>query len=244
VSEDRTRRFTDREVALVLRRAAEIEEKAGAGPGGGLSLEDLQEIAREVGISPAAVREAAEGLERRPGPGRWLGGAPMVRRAVHAVGGELDEQAIARLVQLIDEKADSAGAVSEALGSVRWTGADRFHSTQVTITPARGETTIQVVEKASPRMRRILHLLPAAWGSILAGATVGTLEPGAAVGAGLLGLGLGVGALVGRAAFAYASLRSGGRVERLAADLSREAHGAARQGLLDRDDSRSGPGRS
>ena len=232
MSREGTRRFTDKEVALVLRRAAEAEERAGQGAGGGLSLEDLQEIAREVGIAPAAIAEAVAGMERRPERARLLGGAPSVRRAVHAVQGELNREAIGRLVQLVDERTDSAGGVSEALGSVRWTGADRFHSTQVVITPANGETTIQVVEKAAPRVRRILHLVPAAWGSILASAVAGTVEPGTAGAMALLALGAGLGALAGRAVFSWASLRSGSRVERLAADLSREAHQAARQGLL------------
>lgn len=127
---DGSRRFTDQEVALVLRRASELDE---AGPseasGGGLSLEDLRDIAREVGISP---------------------------------------QAIARVVRIVDERADSAGSVTEALGSVRWTGSDRLRSTRVSITPAKGETVIEVVEKAEPRLRRIFYFVPAAWGVMLA----------------------------------------------------------------------------
>jgi hypothetical protein len=46
-----SRRFTDREVAMVLKKASEIDESGDAGASGGLSLEDLTDIAGEVGIS-------------------------------------------------------------------------------------------------------------------------------------------------------------------------------------------------
>jgi len=52
VSSDGSRRFTDREVATLLRKASEIEESEGSPGSGGLSMDDLQEIAREVGIAP------------------------------------------------------------------------------------------------------------------------------------------------------------------------------------------------
>ena len=231
MSSDGSRRFTDREVALVLRKAAEIEE-SGATASRGLSLQDLEEIGREVGISPEAIAKAAAGLDRRRERTPMLGAGPLVHRALHAVDGELSEEAMGRLVRLIDERTDSTGAVTEALGTVRWTGGDRFHSTQVSITPEDGETTIQVVEKAVPRLRRIFHLVPAGWGAIRAGPAVGSIDPVAGTAAvGILGLGAVVGALAGRTVWGVLSARSGARVERLAADPSREARAANKKGL-------------
>jgi hypothetical protein len=58
VTTDRSRRFTDREVALVLKKASELEEVEGTGSGGGLTLDDLEQIASEVGISPALIKKA------------------------------------------------------------------------------------------------------------------------------------------------------------------------------------------
>jgi hypothetical protein len=227
-----TRRFTDSEVATVLRKAAEIDEAAGAATGAGLSLHELQEIAKEVGISPEAIAKAAATLERRGvRTGGLVAGSPLVRRAVHSVDGELNADGIAGLVRLIDEKSDAAGEVSEALGAVRWTSRDRFHGMQVSITPENGETTIQVVEKALPRMRRVVHLLPAAWGAMLSG---GLLASAGAQGElGLLTaliLGVGGGAAAGRAVWTWLSARSRGRVERLADELSREARESVRRG--------------
>ena len=232
MSSEGSRRFTDREVAIVLRKASEIEESVGSGASGALSLDDLKEIAKEVGISPEAINEAVAGLDRgrQVDPALW--GAPLVRRAVHAVPGELNEEAIARLIQLVDDHIDTAGTVSEALGSIRWTSSDRFKSTRVSITPEGGETAIQVEEKASPRLRRIFQLMPAAWSVMIAAPMIAALDlPAAGLALGV-GLSLGAGAAIGRAAWNLRSAQSGRRVERLAKRLAHEAYEASKKGLI------------
>lgn len=226
---DGSRRFTDREVALVLKRASEIDEISDArsdGPGG-LSLDDLGQIAAEVGISPAALSEAVAALDRRGAGGGAFEGAPLVRRAVHAVPGEVDESGVAELIRQVDASAEGAGSVTEALGSVRWSASDRFVGTQVTITPKDGQTTIEVTEKTPARLRRVVHFVPMAWGMIgalpLIESTPGLL-PSLALG----GLGLVAGGLLGRAAFTLLSRSSERRVRGLAAALAESAAGAPR----------------
>lgn len=60
------RHYNDDEVAAIFRAATEGSESRTL-PGGrtdGLTLHDLQDIAREVGISPSAVSRAAQSLDR------------------------------------------------------------------------------------------------------------------------------------------------------------------------------------
>jgi len=226
---DSSRRYTDREVAIVLRRASEIDESGGAGSGrGGLSRTDLEEIAGEVGISREAVSRALDELGRRREPGSLLTGMPRVHRAVRAVPGALDEEGMSRLVRLVDERAEGAGVISEALGSVRWTSADRFHSTQVSVTPAEGETSIQVVVKANRRFKVALHAVPSAWGVIAAAGLVGSTGLVGLPLAGVFVAGAAVGGAAGRLVWNLISSRSAHRVERLAAELSQEANEATK----------------
>ncbi|MDX1492582.1 MAG: hypothetical protein R3253_00805 [Longimicrobiales bacterium] len=220
---DGSRRFTDQEVALVLKRATELDEAGAAPAAGGLSLTDLREIAREVGISPAAIDRAVATLDRGQRIAPRLAGAPRVRKAARAVPVELDQDAIARLMAVVDERTDSAGSITEALGSVRWTGRDRFKSTRVSVTPKDGETAIEVVEKAEPKMRRIFHLVPPAWALMLAGPFAAEFVASAAGTIGLIVLAVAVGIGVGRGAWTLVSELSRRRVQRLAEELADEA---------------------
>jgi hypothetical protein len=226
------RRFTDSEVALVLRKAVELEEAAGSSGGSGLSLDELKDIGKEVGISPESIAKAVAGLDRRGPKGGLLPSGALVQRAVYAIDGELSSEGIARLVRSIDERTDGAGEVSEALGSVRWTTRDRFRGTQVSITPENGETSIQVVEKALPHFRRVVYTVPAGWGAMLGGLVMGVIPGGGSMGiaASLMALGVAVGAGVGRFAWARLSAESRNRVELMAAELSREAREIAKGG--------------
>jgi hypothetical protein len=232
MTSDPSRRFTDREVALVLKRASEIDVAEESTMGGGLSLEDLQEIGREVGIAPEAIARAVSTLGRRTSAVSGLAGAPLVHKSMHAVQGELDEAGLGALVHLVDERADGTGTVSEALGSLRWTSADRFRSLQVSLTPGEGETRIQVVEKAKPRFRRVVQLIPAAWGVMLAMPAVGSGALGGLAVAGILAGGALVGGAIGRGVWSLLSARSQARVASLAEELSAQANDAARRGQV------------
>src|SRR5690606_33273589 len=58
----RSPRLSRDEVALVLRRAAELDAAAGGPPPDGYEPAAVEEAAREVGLSPAAVRQAVAEL--------------------------------------------------------------------------------------------------------------------------------------------------------------------------------------
>ena len=166
------RRFTDREIGLILRRAVELEESSPSGslPSGarGLTLRELQDIAREAGIDPGMVGRAAMELEGRRGldtPSVW--GPPAVRREVRTVPDELSREAIGELVRVVDQEVEAQGTVVEALGGVRWTSTGRFLNTQVSVEPAGNETILRVEERYSEMVRGPLHGIPASWGLII-----------------------------------------------------------------------------
>lgn len=225
---DASRRFTDREVALVLRRASEIEESAGedAGPASGLSLAELEEIGREVGISADSLRRAVAVLDEGTPLASRLAGAPLVQRSVHAVPARIDEATVRQLIAIADRDVSGAGTLSEALGSVRWTASDRFRDTQLRITPGDDQTTIEVVEKTRPRFRVVFQAIPAMWGVIAAMPVLASgigvpIAAAIAVASGLAG------GLMGRGAWKAMAHRSDVRVHRLAASLADEASRSA-----------------
>src|SRR5262245_16173715 len=64
------RRYNENEVAAIFRRAAEMREGATqrVSSPSGLTLSELKQIGREVGIAPEAVEAAADSLNRAPQP--------------------------------------------------------------------------------------------------------------------------------------------------------------------------------
>lgn len=226
------RRYTDQEVTRLLQRAADLDrDTGGTGVARGLSLAELREIASEAGIDPAAVTRAAGELRTAPVSrlgSTLLGPSPVVRRTA-AVPARLGADALGRLVDVVDAEVPAQGTVGEALGSVRWTSANRFLSRQVVIQPGEGETVVRVEERFTDRLRGVLHGLPAAYGgglALIAATEAVAAGPwgAAAIAAGgaLAGLGL------GRALWSAVRRRSSRRVGRLAERLEVEASDLAR----------------
>lgn len=223
VSHDDSRRFTDREVALIIEEAGNLDVDRGPDAARGLSRRDLEEIAREAGISPEVVTEAIARVTAGRSAEGPLALAPPSHRAIRTVDGELDGEAVKRLVGIIDEQAPSPGDVDETLGGIRWSGRAPLRSTRVAITPSEGETTIQVSEEMSGTTARIAHYAPGAAGLLLSSAVVAGLDASAAVSVIGLLAGLGTGLGVGRLIWNRLSRASAERVRRLAATLTREA---------------------
>jgi len=223
------RRFTDKEVALILRRASDLEKRAPSttvASGRGLTLSDLREIAAEAGIDPDLVSRAVTEMEGPRGlqTGSRLAGPGTVQREVRAVPGELSREELADLVRLVDEEVRDQGTVQEALGHVRWTSQGRVLSTQISLEPGGGETLMRVEERYNDALRGILHGLPAGYGFIfgLVGAMEGfnlAMGPGAAFVLASAAAGWGVGGAIWRGL----SARSRSRVRRLAEKLGMRA---------------------
>ncbi len=223
---DSDRRYTDQEVALVLQRAAEIEERksSGALAARGLTLHELHEIAKEVGFSPAVIDEALTALQTRPRsrPGSLLG-APLSCKMIRAVPHHLGDEALRRLIRVIEDCVDVTGTVTDALGTVRWTsilgghGLDR--RTQVSLSSDNNETQIQVVQRYPAGLRAMLQFLPGVWGAAIGAAVAASLGVTAV---GTIGVGVGaatVGLGIGRSIWQMLARRGERQVERIVSAL-------------------------
>ena len=63
------RRYTDEEVAEIIAKASEaqqsVQTRVAAASGAGLTLAEVQEIGREVGIAPELMQKAARSIDQR-----------------------------------------------------------------------------------------------------------------------------------------------------------------------------------
>ncbi|MCA1791693.1 MAG: hypothetical protein LC667_18130 [Thioalkalivibrio sp.] len=120
-----TRRYDDDEVAEILALATRDAGSTARGPStpsDGLTLEELQAIASDVGIAPTRIAEAARALERRattPAPRMLLGAPRSVARMV-PLERALDDAEWDRLVADLRTTFGAVGKVTTHGGLRSW----------------------------------------------------------------------------------------------------------------------------
>ena len=120
------RRYNDEEIAAIFQQAAEGPEPQGtsiqSAGGEGMTLAELQDIGREVGIAPEAIDRAAKSLDLRPRAGtrKFLGFPVGVERTID-LGRRLTEDEWERLVVQLREVFGARGTVSSNGSFRQWT---------------------------------------------------------------------------------------------------------------------------
>jgi hypothetical protein len=190
-----SRRFNEKEVALIIKRASELQQtETTAESSTGMSLAELEQVAREAGLDPELVRRAATDLDTRvtdQTPNPFLG-APTALRLDRTIDGEVPADEFEQLVLEIQRQLGQVGSAATIGRSLQWTvqSADRrrvsTRTMQVTISPRNGRTTIRIEERLGG----------------LAGGLFGGLMGGLGGGTGGLAAGIGLGVLHSGPAFA------------------------------------------
>lgn len=180
------RRYGDREVARILKRATELQraEPSAADPEG-LTLAELADIAREAGIDPALLRRAATEVDLGGGRStmwRRLAGAPVMLQLEHSVEGEIPSERFDALIPIIQQATEGQGTASAVGRTLTWSShtTDNTTSQQILVTSADGRTLVRWEE-------RFGGLAGALFGGILGGGGIGLGAGGAAAIAGAAG---------------------------------------------------------
>lgn len=211
---------------MILSTASQLQEEGR--PGGaseGLSLDEIQAIAREVGIDADRIAQAASmlGSRSRARMGGRFGG-PQKYQVEATIPAELTESDLARLVETVRRTANQQGKVQHVLNSLEWSSVGDLSQIHVTLSPRDGETSILVSVDRSGASALTAVFPFMAW-FIAAGALGGATEPGTLIGVGaLLGTAT-VGALATMATIWKATGTAVARkVTNLVATLSRDGH--------------------
>ena len=181
------RRYTDAEVRALLERAAELHEsRPPSSDATGLTLPELEAIAREAGLDGDAVRRAAAELDSEVGgTGRLptkLAGAPVRVVLERTVPGEVPTESFETVIPLIRAASEAPGQASQVGRTLTWhaQSPNSGRELHVAITSRGGETWVRIEER---------------YGA-LAGAVFGGGVGGIGGGVGL-GVGVGVGTAIG-----------------------------------------------
>jgi hypothetical protein len=122
------RRYDDKEIARLLKRATELQVREPQHPEhDGMTLQELGAIAREAGIDPALLQQAASELDTEPEEGGWgalFAGDQTSLVIERSFEGELDDVGMEGLVPLVNRAADLTGNISSVGRTLNFTGAD------------------------------------------------------------------------------------------------------------------------
>jgi hypothetical protein len=184
----RDRKFNEEEVALIIKRAAELQQtqQVEHEPSTALSLSEVEQIAREAGIDPLLIRQAAHGIDRpseasRPSP--WLG-APTRLVFERVVDGEIPVDDFEPVINEIRRTFGDNGIPSVLGRTLAWTssyqGGRRRQGGRlinVSVVSRSGVTTIRVEEE-------LRNLAGSLFGGLVGGGGGGTTGVSIAIGVG------------------------------------------------------------
>lgn len=235
------RRYSEEEFALILKKASEIQESSrevpGTHGGRGLSLEEIQTIAREVGIEPEAVSRAAGLLgahawDEKKGMAAAIFGGPGTYHLGLEVPGRLAPEEYGRILEVIRRVMEHQGEASEVMGGLEWKTVGELSAVSVNISPRGESTSIQVVGDRGGA-GAVTFVFPVAGSAILMGALGGILAPESATGiVALVGGCLGSGYLFARTLWASSAKKFHRRLTALMETLTGAVEGAAPPGEL------------
>jgi hypothetical protein len=148
------RRYSEEEIALILRRATEMQRAEPTAPDpAGLTMADLEEIAAEAGIDPGMLRQAASELNAQlPATlGSRLAGAPTAVAIERVIEGEMPVERLEELVPTIVAATPGRGTASAVGRSLTWSSQEGSNLTeqQVLVSSQNGQTLIRVEQSYS-----------------------------------------------------------------------------------------------
>jgi hypothetical protein len=228
------RRYTEEELALILNRAAERQDGMQASAAR-YSLAEIQEIAAGAGISRDHVASVATSLRNAPTPvaERVLGG-PSRFRFDESIEGELSDDAVAELLEVVRRELGVQGEATATLGSVGWEAKDGAGSTQVAIVRRGGRTSIGIgalrgdAEMATWMVGGMSAVFSSGFGVIALAQELALATPFAMVSG--LALGMGGSWLVAHGLWRRYSRRTGDQIGTLGSLLLDTAHRAVENG--------------
>jgi hypothetical protein len=148
------RTYDEKEIARLIERASEIQAKAEGSEERSLSLEEVGQIAADLGLSALSLQEAALELESAPvsDTPSLMGAGPVTQSRV--AEGVFRDEDWGKLLLEIQRASGLTGEISQ-VGTARvWShslgegpGGLNLRATSVTVTPALDHTTIQVREE-------------------------------------------------------------------------------------------------
>lgn len=143
------RKYTDQEVAQILKRATEARgaHLAKRKDGGGLTLEQIKSIGDEVGIARSRIDDAARTLVTftHDGESHLLLGTPATVQFESRISSRPGDARLNEVLRLVRTATARDGVVEERFGGMEWTARNTLGKRYVDLVPTEGGGRVRVM---------------------------------------------------------------------------------------------------
>ena len=190
---EKRRLYTEKEISTILKRAGERQSQKGSKVANGLTLDEIQQIAGEVGLDPSLIAEVAAELDttEMAENGKSWAGIPSKMSVERVLPGEVTEDLWPEVVSALERSLGVIGASGQIGKTLEWTHTSKLMQYRVSFIPEGGQTKVL--------MHAHFSKMATAWSFVIGvGAVQGFLITLAATEffPGSVGMGLVIGALV------------------------------------------------
>ncbi len=156
--------YTDKDVSTILKRAAELQARTQGTAATGLTLEELQSIARDVGVDPQFVAQAAREAAHAPPADDdtfYFWGAPGRAQTDRVLPGEMTDDLWETIVREARRTFGQPGETSEVgrTREWRWSYAGYYTMAFLSASSRNGQTSIHA-ERRLDNEGAVAFLLP------------------------------------------------------------------------------------
>lgn len=172
------RRYNEKELATILRRAAEAQAEGSvqANDNAGFTQAEIERLAAEVGIDAKHIAGAVESLGNNPEHVGLLKQSTRTRPVLErTIDGTLDDFAWEEVVAELRLVYGSAGTVSEVGSSREWAGGTEFTTAHLSATPRNGKTRLRLTlhQEGPVIIGCLLTVMASVFGSMAVGIPLG-----------------------------------------------------------------------
>ncbi len=142
-----SKRYSDREVSLILQKALDPAAMESVPGDSGLTLEEIKDVATEVGIDPVRIELAAANLTGPSlGPVNPYAGIPTVVQFETLLPGVVVDRVPRHdFLDIIRASLGRQGIVEESAGSLGWKARDASGGRYVTLAPTADGARLRVL---------------------------------------------------------------------------------------------------
>ncbi len=139
------RLYTEKEISKILKKAGEIQASEREKVTVGLSLEEIQQLAEEVGLEPDIIAQVAGKLDEESEPEPGFFGSLLMPTKIdleQVIPGNISEDEWPEIVSMIERATSKSGSSSQIGKLLEWTEDSRHSKQKLSVIQGDNQTKV------------------------------------------------------------------------------------------------------